>query len=80
MNPAQAKMFAYIQKQYEIQVKIYSHYLEDPKYRGNISEYTRGYIDGHFSGSILQLELLAENNKLHDMALELKALYNSASK
>ena len=78
MNHKQATVYAYIQKQYEMQVRIYSTVLENGAKQNSDSQYYEGFMDGHFNGGILQLEMLANSNKLGVMGEELRALYNSA--
>ena len=77
MNQKQATVYAYIQKQYEMQVRIYSAVLAKGTDQDNSSQYYEGFMDGHFNGGILQLEMLADSNKLGVMGEELRALYNS---
>ncbi|ACV64500.1 hypothetical protein Dtox_3793 [Desulfofarcimen acetoxidans DSM 771] len=77
MNQKQAAVYAYIQKQYEVQVRLYNNILENRAKQGSDSLYYEGFMDGHFNGCILQLEMLADNNKLGIMAEELKSLYSS---
>ena len=79
MNHKQTTVYAYIQKQYEMQVRIYSMVLEKRPQQEDSSRYYEGFMDGHFNGGILQLEMLANSNKLGVMGEELRALYDNSA-